>query len=199
MRIGFSGSGGTGKTTTLLEVNKILEYPVIEEGVREYLQKNNIKHFRELSPEDIFKMQLWLLEQKEISESKKNFIADRTTIDNFVYALYWLNREEAFQRPLQHYMIRCLDHAIKSYDLIIVFPFGAIPLEDDGIRSSKEMYQFHIQLLIERMLEQVGTNIYPLQSITLKERTEEILDLIKRMEGQRITNELNRGELNENK
>ena len=44
MRIAFSGSGGTGKTTTLKAVNEKLGYPVVQEGVRKYMTDHNIEH-----------------------------------------------------------------------------------------------------------------------------------------------------------
>ena len=48
MRIAFAGSAGTGKTTTLREVNRTLKLPVIDEGIRSYLKDNDIEHFRDL-------------------------------------------------------------------------------------------------------------------------------------------------------
>lgn len=194
MRIAFTGSGGTGKTTTLKELNKTLKYPVIHEGVRQYLKDHNLKHLRELSPMDTLKMQNWLLDQKEISEKQSDFIADRTSVDNLVYAMYWLGREDDMQNLLMHYMKRCMKHAVNSYDLIVVFPHGAIPLEDDGVRSAKPMYQWTIQMLIERLLGQLeGPAIYGLQSLTLRDRCDEIQQVIKMVEDdllkRRITNE----------
>jgi nicotinamide riboside kinase len=182
VRIAFAGSGGTGKTTTLKEVNKTLKLPVIKEGVREYLEEHNIKHLRELSGEDTFKMQLAFLDQKEVSESQKEFIADRTTIDSFIYALYWLGRNDKFETSLMHYMKRCMQHAAKSYDVIFVFPFGIFPVEDDGIRSKKPMYQLQIQMMIERMLTQLEVPVHYIQEPSVQGRVQEILKTVEVLE-----------------
>lgn len=187
MRIAFSGSGGTGKTTTLLKINEDMKLPVIEEGVRKYMKDNKITHLRELSPRDTMKMQMALLKDKQVTESQADFIADRTTIDNFVYANYWCNREDELQRGLNDYMIDCYKHAANSYDYVFLFPWGAIPLEDDGTRSAKPMYQLGIQMMIERavfQLQNIAPHIYvhTVQSTNLGDRVEEIKTVIKDVE-----------------
>ena len=54
------------------------------------------------------KMQMQVLEKKVALESSMDsFIADRTTIDNLVYALYWLSREPEMQKGLKQYQVDC--------------------------------------------------------------------------------------------
>jgi nicotinamide riboside kinase len=183
VRIAFTGSGGTGKTTTLKEVNKILKYPVIKEGVREYMAQNNIEHLRELGVDGTMKMQNWLLDEKEVSEKQTDFIADRTTVDNFVYALEWLGREDELQDEVSKYRDRCMGHAANHYDLIVIFPWGQFPLEDDGVRSAKPMYQFKVQMLIERLVQQLIGNVavHMLQATDLDGRVREILRITEQL------------------
>jgi hypothetical protein len=171
------------------QVNKTLKYPVIREGVREYLKDNNLEHLRGLDTEGTKKLQDYLLDKKEVSEQQSEFIADRTSIDNFVYALYWLCREEGMDEYLKAYKDRCIQHAIKSYDLIIIFPWGQFPLEDDGVRSAKHMYQFQIQMLLERLvMDLMGhCRVYMLKSDTLEQRTKEILTLTEMVHDEMIS------------
>ena len=49
MKIAFSGSGGTGKTTLLKELNKTMYYPVINEGIREWLRLHKFNDFKEMN------------------------------------------------------------------------------------------------------------------------------------------------------
>lgn len=187
MRIALSGSGGTGKTTTLKALNESLKLPVIKEGVRSYMADNNITHLRELSLRDIMKMQMELLKQKRVSEAQQEFIADRSTIDNFVYANYWLGRDDEMQRGLYDYMDSCFQHAVDSYDYIFLFPWGVIDLEDDGVRSAKPMYQFAIQMMIERavfQLQALNPDVYVhmVTGKTVEERVDEISNIIESVE-----------------
>ncbi|MCK5019096.1 MAG: AAA family ATPase [Candidatus Peribacteraceae bacterium] len=187
VRVSFSGSGGVGKTTTLKEANKTLKLPVIKEGVRKYMAENDIDHLRELAPKDVMKMQLSLLRNKEVTEGGAAFIADRSTLDNFVYANQWLSREDSMQRGLKDYMMDCFKHAAKSYDYIFVFPWGVIPLEDDGVRSAKPMYQLQIQMLIERAVHQIqilnpSIYVHVVTASSVEDRAAEVIGVIENVE-----------------
>ena len=89
MRITISGSAGTGKTTLGKELSLKLNVPLIEEGVREYLEEKNITNFRSMSPRDTMDMQWEILNRKIEKENKlNNFVADRCVADNVAYTVH---------------------------------------------------------------------------------------------------------------
>ena len=184
IRIAFCGSAGTGKTTTMEEINKILELPVVGEGVREWMADNKITHLRELSARDTMRLQMEIMRNKGGKEKTlQRFIADRTMLDAAAYCMYWLGRENEMQRGIQQYLTDCMAHTIQNYDYIFLFPYGAIPLEDDGIRSAKPVYQMMIQFLIEYLIQKAmiyspNTIVHAVRSVSLEDRVNEILTVL---------------------
>jgi nicotinamide riboside kinase len=185
VRIAFSGSGGTGKTTLLTEINKELQLPVIEEGIREWLAEHGFADFKDMSfPTDVVKMQTDTLERKMAIESElQSFIADRTTVDNLTYALRWIGSKAKAGSDMDawmgQYIAHCMGHANLHYDIIFVLPWGEIEIEDDGTRSTKQWYQYMIQSIIERHLYMLERPfIYEVMSVELDDRIAECTSMI---------------------
>lgn len=182
MRIAFTGSGGTGKTTLLEEINKELELPVIGEGIREWLSEHGFDDFKDMETTDVVKMQDDTLNRKTQIESElQSFIADRTTVDNMAYALRWIGSEDtgSYDTWMAQYIMRAMNHADSNYDIIFMLPWGEIPIEDDGTRSTKQWYQYMMQNIIERhiyMLER--PYIYEVEHVALDDRVRECLKII---------------------
>ena len=127
MRIAFTGSGGSGKTTTLQELNKTLKLPVITEGVRSYMKDNKIDKLRDLGVQGTVDLQNHLLDTKFKSEANmKSFISDRTSIDCATYALRWVSRYSEHNSWLYEYITKCIIHAQQNYDLIVIFPWNVL-------------------------------------------------------------------------
>ena len=182
MRIAFTGSGGTGKTTLLEELNKELELPVIGEGIREWLVENDYKDFKDLGIEGTIKMQEDTLQRKMSIESElQSFVADRTTVDNLCYAVRWIGSVNSeYDTWMAQYITHAINHANVNYDIIFMLPWGVIPIEKDGTRSSKTWYQYMMQNLIERhiyMLER--PYVYEVMQDSLEDRTRECLKIIR--------------------
>jgi nicotinamide riboside kinase len=185
MKIAFSGSGGTGKTTLLNNLNENLNYYVIKEGIRTWLKQNDFKDFKEMQTDDVIKMQTDVLNAKILQESRyKNFISDRTTIDNFCYCLRWIGSETSNHNDfMKNYFKKSINHAKKYYDLIFILPWNAFKIEDDGVRSNKKWYQYMMQSLIEHhlyglLLSNTDVKIHKVDSIDLSDRVKECLLVI---------------------
>jgi len=181
VRIAFTGSGGTGKTTLLEELNKELEYPVIGEGIREWLKENGYDDFKDLGLEGTVQMQEDTLKRKiEIESELQSFVADRTTVDNLSYALRWIGSlNPDYDTWMAQYVTNAMLHANLNYDLIFLLPWGELPLVNDGTRSTKEWYQYMMQAIIERhiyMLEM--PMVYEVESVKLEDRVDECLRII---------------------
>lgn len=185
MRIAFSGSGGTGKTTLLEAVNKELDLPVIGEGIREWLAEHNFSDFKEMKVKDVVQMQEDTLKRKmEIESQLQNFISDRTTIDNLSYALRWIGSiDTEYDTWMAQYITQAMNHANANYDIIFLLPWGELPLEKDGTRSSKQWYQYMMQNIIERhvyMLER--PYVYEVMTVSLEDRVNECSSIIKNVD-----------------
>ena len=177
MRIGFSGAGGTGKTTQALYTSKKINFEYVDESVRHWLKEHGIGHFSEATKEQIRDMQEDVLRHKcSVEPALKNFVADRTTVDNAAYVLYWNNREDGeWQRWVNEYVQRAMIHAIQCYDIIFFFPTGKIPFESDGLRSTKPCYHMTIEAIIAGLMSLANLPCLILEGTTVEERHLEII------------------------
>ena len=183
MRICLAGSGGTGKTTLLTKLNEDLDYPVIQEGIREWLVNNNFDDFKDMEPSDVVKMQSEVMDGKIRQESKlKDFISDRTTLENLSYGLRWIgSTSNENDEWMETYINRAMDHAKDNYDIVFICPWGIFDIEPDGTRSSKKYYQYMMQAIIEYHLYGLWTSgksnihIHKLESVSLAERVAECM------------------------
>ncbi len=196
MKIAFTGSGGVGKTTLLQELNKHLKYPVIREGVRSWLKRNNFNNFKEMGTEDVKRMQSDVMGGKIIQEKNlPSFLSDRTTIDNLCYALRWIGSEaKDHDGWMGTYIKSAMNHAKDNYDIIFILPWNAFPIDDDGVRSNKKYYQYMIQSLIEYHCYGLMTSgkskayIHKIESVDLSDRVRECLLIINELELKRYQN-----------
>ena len=181
MRIAFTGSGGTGKTTLLNAVNLYLNFPIIDEGIRPWLENNGFDEFKEMDINDVQRMQDEVMYAKINEETPlKEFISDRTTIDNAMYTLRWVSSlTNEYDGWYSKYLEDARKHTMLFYDIIFVLPHGAIHIENDGIRSSKTWYQFLMQQLIEKEIDAFSTLCYPhthkIKSLSVEDRVNECL------------------------
>ena len=133
-----------------------------------------------MSPKETMGMQ-WSLLNSKIGKEKnlENFVADRSPADNVCYALRWCAREtqDVPKSEMKHYIEVAKKHC-ETYDLIFFLPTGVIPLDDDGLRSSNENYQYEMNCLIKGILLDWRCPFTIIRSIGLKERLEECQDKI---------------------
>lgn len=162
MRVAITGSGGTGKTRLATALAEHYGYPLIEEGVREFMKISGIKDLRSLPPEKTMEMQWWLFNHKiEKETGLENFIADRSTIDNMAYVLRWCSRQAGLESDIEKYLELARRYSHNTYDLIIFLPWGKFEVEADGVRSAKRWYQYEMDRLLWGLLCELNGGYSP--------------------------------------
>jgi nicotinamide riboside kinase len=185
MRVAFAGSAGIGKTTLMNSVNEYLGYPIVSEGVRSYMKEKKIDDIHALEGAQLMKFQWDILTRKKAMEPQhKQFLADRSSLDNMAYGLYYLSNDPEFQRGLMDYVTACTVHAASTYDVIFTLPYGQFPIEDDGVRKPMPAHQLMIQMIIEHAaaLGQPIFLVHQVQGDSVSDRTIEVLDVIDKMQ-----------------
>ena len=149
-RIALSGSAGTGKTTLGRALAAELGLPFIEEPMRARLEDG--LDLRSISHDDLRRLlgELWAEQHAAEQASRDGFVSDRSAAD---FAAFWIHY--GFHHgpgDTEARMAQWL-HALQDYDRVLLLPWGVLPLEHDGVRSTNRWIQFMFQSLVEGLLD----------------------------------------------
>ncbi len=172
-RIAISGSAGVGKSTLARALAAELGLPYIPEGMREYLE-SGAPNLHTLGPDGLrtLVLRLWAERQEREAAACNGFVADRASYD---FAAFWLfyRFAEPGDPVTEAYLAATMDSS--RYDLVVVLPYGRLPLVADGVRSSNPWVQLHTHLLIEGMARRCARQTYVVESVSLADRVAELL------------------------
>lgn len=146
-RIGITGSAGTGKTTLAMMLAAAFGIPVLPEAMRSRLQGG--LSLRSLTREEHRRL---LREDAEVLAERAGacpdgFVADRTPLD---FVAFWLSNGYAADEPeATAAFLAGAAEAVAAWDLVVVLPWGALPLVEDGVRYANPWHQLHVQTVME--------------------------------------------------
>tara|TARA_R110002111_G_scaffold4958_2_gene25836 strand:+ start:5740 stop:6324 length:585 start_codon:yes stop_codon:yes gene_type:complete len=179
MKIAFTGSSSTGKTTLAKRLMQHQEFAnvvgnFITEDARSLLESFGHKSMDNMSRDELRKFQKCYLDQKIANEkSRDSFLVDRSYVD---VAAYWLVRD-SYDLPLieqTDFENKCRDLAA-SYDLHIQFPFDQIPFISDGYRSKDLDFHRDIAMKIQYLLDKWGCKYISIESPVIEKRIDQVL------------------------
>jgi nicotinamide riboside kinase len=151
-RIAVTGSAGVGKTTLVSDLAARFRVPLVAEGMRARLETGVDPH---ALGADGFRRFLEAVIDELLGATERavagdlGFVADRCAVDA---AAFWLYYGYAHDEAGTDRLIERARRTIAGYDLIVVVPWGALPLVADGIRSANPWIQLHYQGLLEGLL-----------------------------------------------
>jgi len=182
LKIGVLGTHDTGKTTLAFSLcsqlkSKHLFVGFVEESVRECpFPINQMTNF--LS-------QYWIVNKQINCEIEKHerynvIVTDRTTVDNFAYALRAAKIGKISPEDLEILRVIC-KHWAKTYNFLFYAKIPKKKLEDDGFRDTTKKFQLEIDQIIRELIhkwdlevtELDGSNDYRLE-LALKTLSREI-------------------------
>lgn len=150
-RIALCGSAGTGKTTLGRRLAAALDLPFIEEGMRRRIENGLDVHALSGDQHRSILSELW--EEQLDAEARARaahggFVSDRSPLDFAAFALVFHSYSEPF---CGEFVPRVTGRA-DEYDAIVVLPWGVLPLERDGVRSTNRWYQRQFQATVEGLM-----------------------------------------------
>lgn len=150
LTIGFSGAGGTGKTTSAAVLAKDLDIPILTSASRIVYEE------QELSEELVYKMdaeEKWDLQRMifnkkiEMDDGTPSFVADRTLLDHWVYCLLYCGKDMS-KEEFHHMENMVRKHMLSNYSHLFYFPWGHWEADPDGVRQDAPGWQSSIDALI---------------------------------------------------
>ena len=184
MRIAFTGSSSTGKTTLAREVMRIPEFEVLvgrflTEDARALLREMGHTSMDEMSREDLRSFQRRYYDQKSENEKRfESFLVDRSFVD---VAAYWLVRDAFDLEPKDRdALVLSCEAGARLYDLHFYFPIGSIPFISDGYRSERIDFHERIDAAIRDLCIQWRITLIPIASPNLKQRIEQVVRTAKK-------------------
>ena len=69
------------------------------------------------------------------------------------YAAFWLHYGLQDEVQATELWMRTMAEEARRYDALLLFPWGALPLVDDGVRSTNRWVQLRFQSILEGLCE----------------------------------------------
>lgn len=147
-RIAFSGSAGTGKTTLARAVAKELALPYIEEGFRKRVDEGMVLHnMSEAERRDLMR-DMWREQRSQELDCPNGFVSDRSSVD---FAAFWLHYALTDAEQETAEFIEQMQGEADNIHHIVICPWGSLPLQADGVRSTNPWLQLRFHALLEGM------------------------------------------------
>lgn len=191
MRIGICGAESTGKTTLAKALAEELGLPLITEQARTVAQEMGITDLNREYPKELWDRFQWrCLEAQMAAELRhKDFVSDRTVLDNLAYWLVDHATPENCWDTLEYWdrvEYHLGDISSTVYDLIVFVRPTDTKLEFDGFRHR----DLNHQLLIDRVLwslitwaDSISTTLFVWVRGTTEDRVRQVMEAMKRLEG----------------
>lgn len=182
LKIAFTGSHCTGKTTLLNDIKNALPSEIIVNSVTEVARKIIEKGYPLNMDATIDSYVHYINDQLEEEKNKMNkcdvFISDRTLLDPVAYAMV----NSKLPRPyIPQYFIDMMKNVWLmekgNYDFYVYFPVE-FDLEMDGIRPFDENYRREVDETIEVLLKENGIKYIKITG-NREKRKKYLLTLIK--------------------
>ena len=183
MKIAFTGSSSTGKTTlaNTLKDDHSFKFFIpyfVKLDARQILQEKGFQSMDEMSPYELKDFQLTYLSRKIDHEYYlDNYLTDRSFID---LAAYWLEQVcPSLPECYNHSYIEYCFQKASLYDVHFYFPYGLFNFESDGYRSENQKFHLRIDNTIQSLISKWNIETYNIDFVDLNQRSNFVIDFIK--------------------
>lgn len=137
MRIAFSGTQNTGKSTLVSAfLRKWPMYGTPVKTYRDVIKEHKLEHSSNTNEETQLLILDWMMKTQESMSKTEKIVYDRCTWDNLVYTLV-ANSYDQISDEVTAATISLVRESMKHLDIIFWLPFDdSIKIVDDGVRDT---------------------------------------------------------------
>jgi predicted ATPase len=160
MRIAFSGTQNTGKTTLVKAfLDKYPMFLLPEKTYRDIITENNLDHSSNTTEETQLLILDWMMKNHENYTKSAKVVHDRCVWDNLAYTLSG-NAHGQISDEVTAASISLVRESLKHIDIIFWLPYSDhIQIVEDGIRDTNEMHIREVDSIFEQLYEQYCENL----------------------------------------
>ena len=139
MRIAFSGTGNSGKTTLVKSfLYTWKNYSTPEKTYRNVIDENNLSHSSDTTTETQEKILSFMIDQLQDSDQSDKVVYDRCPLDNIAYSMWCHDKgTKGFTKDFVTKQIKLMKESMRSLDIIFLCRFdNRQQAEDDGFRDT---------------------------------------------------------------
>ena len=161
MRIAFSGTGNSGKSTMVKSfLHTWKQYVTPEKTYRDILKEENLTHSTETSIDTQNKILDFMVDQVTGYSKDDKVVFDRCPLDNLAYTL-WCNekKKEGFTREFVTKQIKLMKESMRCLDIIFLCRFDVNQkVEDDGFRETNVEFILEVDNIFNSFFQQYTQN-----------------------------------------
>jgi hypothetical protein len=157
MRIAFSGTANTGKSTLVKDFLTVWHmYSTPKTSYRDVIVENKLGHSKGVTQHGQQQILDFMVEQMKGKSSTDNIVYDRCPLDNIIYSMWACEKQEGDIDD--EFIAKCIPivrESIKDLDIIFWVPFNeSIAIKNDGMRETDELYIREINNIFEMIYKQ---------------------------------------------
>lgn len=157
MRIAFSGTANTGKTTLVKDFLTVWPmYSTPEKSYRDLIVDDNIQHSKHVTKQGQKAILDFMVDQMKGKTPEDNVVYDRCPLDNVVYSM-WAN-DRGISDIDDEFISKCIKQvreSLKDLDIIFWVPYSErIAIAHDNMRETDVEYITEINNIFEVIYNQ---------------------------------------------
>lgn len=184
MKIGFTGSQGSGKTTLAKAMMndpwfKSNDWKFAGSSVRAMHDKGFAIN-KDADPlSQLVSTVSRITTEYTAEQGVDNLVVDRTPLDSLAYTTYQYNNVWTDFNSKHYWQISydLVSKHMSEYDFVFYFPPYWAP-KDDGVRSADVEYQLEIDKLIDNYLDDMGIASFMIKNVSTDKRLKYIKSIV---------------------
>ena len=157
MRIAFSGTANTGKSTLVRDFLTVWHmYTTPQKSYRDVIVERGLGHSKGVTKHGQQQILDFMVEQMKGKTPKDNVVYDRCPLDNIIYSL-WANEKQQGDID-DDFIAKCISivkESIKDLDIIFWVPYNeSIAIQNDSMRETDAQYIKEIDNIFEMVYKQ---------------------------------------------